>query len=88
MSIRLRPTGGPAPARPVYDQHLYDRCRAGLEPAELLTTAAREHLVYELWLLGWTDVEVAAYTRMSTYTAAAIRTRLGLTCRPPTGAAA
>lgn len=88
MSIRLRPTGGPAPMRPVYDQHLYDQCRAGLEPAELLTTAAREHLVYELWLLGWADVEVASYTLMSTYTAAAIRTRLGLSCRPPAGAAA
>lgn len=87
MSIRLRPTGGPEPLRPVYDQHLYNQCRAGLEPAELLTTGAREHLVYELWLLGWTDVEVAAYTRMSTYTAAAIRTRLGLTCRT-SGAAA
>lgn len=69
MSIRLRRTDGPAPARPVYDQHLYNRCRAGLEPAELLTTNAREHLVHELWLLGWADVEVATYTRMSTYTA-------------------
>ena len=87
MSIRLRPSDGPTPLRPVYDQYLYDQCRAGLEPAELLTTVAREHLVYELWLLGWADVEVATYTRMSTYTAAAIRTRLGLPCRS-TGAAA
>lgn len=87
MSIRLRPTGGPEPLRPVYDQHLYDRCRAGFEPAELLTTGARGQLVYELWARGWTDVEVAVHTRMSTYTAAAIRTRLGLSCRPR-GAAA
>ena len=87
MSISLRPADGPAPLRPGHDRYLYDRCRAGLEPAELLTTAAREHLLYELWSLGWSDVEVAVYTRMSTYTAAAIRTRLGLSCRSK-GAAA
>lgn len=87
MSIRLRHSDGPEPLRPVHDQHLYDLCRAGLEPAELLDTSAREHLLYELWLLGWTDVEVATYTLMTTYTAAAIRTRLGLSCRTP-GAAA
>jgi hypothetical protein len=88
VSIRLRRTDGPAPARPVYDEHLYRQCRAGFEPAELLTTGARGQLVHELWTLGWTDVEVAVHTRMSTYTAAAIRTRLGLSCRPPAGAAA
>lgn len=88
MSIRLRRTDGPIPARPVYDQYLYRRCRDGLEPAELLTTGARAELVAELWELGWTDVEVATHTRMSTYTAAVIRTRLGLPCLPPTGAAA
>ena len=88
MSISLRPADGPAPLRPDHDRYLYDRCRAGLEPAELLTTAAREHLLYELWSLGWTDVEVAVYTRLTTYTAAAIRTRLGLPCNAPRGAAA
>ena len=87
MSTSLRRTDGPKPLRPGHDQYLYDRCRAGLEPAEMLTTGAREHLLHELWLLGWSDVEVAVYTRLTTYTAAAIRTRLGLPCRT-TGAAA
>jgi hypothetical protein len=87
MSIRLRRTDGPIPTRPVSDDYLYRRCRDGLEPAEALTRVARAVLVHELWALGWTDVEVAVHTRLTTYTAAAIRTRLGLPCRPK-GAAA
>ncbi len=48
-------------------------------PAEALSTRGREELVYELHARAWTDSEIAAHTRMSTYTTARIRDRLGLT---------
>ncbi|HLU98717.1 MAG TPA: hypothetical protein VKZ89_17925 [Thermobifida alba] len=61
----------------------------GREPAEALHPQDREDLVAELVGLGWTDLEIAALTRMTTYTTARIRQRLEL---PPneerTGAAA
>lgn len=57
---------------------MYRECRAGREPAESLPTYAREWLVHELWTNGWTDAEIAAWTRMTTYTTARIRERLGL----------
>jgi len=47
-------------------------------PAEALPPADRERLVGELWAAGWTDVEIATHTHMSTYTTARIRARLGL----------
>lgn len=56
---------------------------AGAEPAEALTTRDRDRLVGMLVRDGWTDVEIAALTRMTTYTTARIRTRLGLTANPP-----
>jgi hypothetical protein len=64
-------------------------CWEGTEPAEALTAVEREHLVYELWCFGWTDAEIAAHTRMSTYTVGRIRERLGLAAhpRPSEGAA-
>jgi hypothetical protein len=66
------------------------RCRAGTEPAEALPQQEREQLVTELWAAGWTDVEIAQHTRMTTYTTGRIRIRLGLAAHPPTkrGAAA
>lgn len=57
---------------------LFKQCRAGKEPAEILPSYARDWLVHELWTNGWTDVEIASWTRMSTYTTARIRERLGL----------
>ena len=74
--------GLPTPTRPDItpcSRHaLRTACWEGTEPAEALTTAEREHLVYRLWALRWCDVEIAAHTRMTTYTAARIRERLGL----------
>jgi hypothetical protein len=64
---------------------LLSACWAGREPAESLEPADREQLVYELWALGWTDAEIAAHTRMSTYTAGRIRERLGLAPNTTTG---
>ena len=70
-------------------QLLWGACCAGREPAEALDPRDREDLVAGLVGLGWTDREIAALTRMTTYTTARIRQRLEL---PPneerTGAAA
>lgn len=57
---------------------LYGRALRGLEPAEALSTADRKRLLAELHGWGWTDAEVAAHTRLTTYTAARIRAALGL----------
>lgn len=57
---------------------LLSACWAGGEPAEVLDTTDREDLVHELWRLNWTDVAIAQHTRMTTYTTARIRERLGL----------
>jgi hypothetical protein len=74
--------GRPGPSRPdtspLRRRALLSACWAGREPAESLEPADREQLVYELWALSWTDVEIAAHTRMTTYTAGRIRERLGL----------
>ena len=58
---------------------LLRQCRLGKEPAEALPQFARDWLVHELWSCGWTDLDIATLTRMSTYTTARIRERLGLT---------
>ena len=63
---------------PATRRRLYAACRAGNVPAEVLPPADRERLVGELWAAGWTDVEIATHTHMSTYTTARIRARLGL----------
>jgi hypothetical protein len=47
-------------------------------PAEALSTADRARLVRILHKRGWTDVEIAVHTRMTTYTTGRIRARLGL----------
>jgi uncharacterized protein YerC len=70
------------------DEKLLKACRAGLEPAEMLPTYARDWLVVDLVAEGWTDVEIASHTRMSTYTTARIRTRLGLAANKIKGAVA
>lgn len=57
---------------------LYRKALHGLEPAEALPTAYRHRLVAELHRRGWTDTEIAAHTRMTTYTTTRIRAQLGL----------
>ncbi|PXY17361.1 hypothetical protein [Prauserella flavalba] len=60
-------------------------CWRGEMPAEalaLVDPTEIDQLLYRLWLNGWTDVEIATHTRMSTYTAARIRDRLGLPAHP------
>lgn len=56
----------------------YQRALAGELPAEALTTVERERLVTVLWDAGWSDTDIADWTRMTEYTTARIRTRLGL----------
>lgn len=58
---------------------LWKACCAGLEPAEALDVRDREDLVAALVFRGWTDVEIAVLTRMSTYTTVRIRERIGIT---------
>lgn len=62
---------------PATRHRLYAACRAGDIPAEVLDPADRERLVGELWAAGMNDVEIATRTRMSTYTTARIRSRIG-----------
>lgn len=69
--------------RPVVASLLYAACRAGRDVAEALSTVDRARLVTELHSAGWTDVEVAAHTRMTTFTAGEIRQRLGLAPNQP-----
>lgn len=58
-------------------------CCAGSEPAELLDPRDREDLVAGLVDRGWTDRQIAEHTRMSTYTTARIRERIGLPANQP-----
>lgn len=71
-----------APGRPVTDRQLYAACLAGDLPAELLPPGRRRLLLHELHALGWTDVEIATHTRMTTYTTARLRDQLGLDPNP------
>lgn len=59
-------------------QLLWRACCAGREPAEALDPRDREDLVASLVERGWSDVDIAVLTRMSTYTTARIRQRIGL----------
>lgn len=59
-------------------QLLWRACFEGREPAEALHWRDREDLVAGLVQAGWTDLEIAALTRMSLYTTARIRRRLVL----------
>ncbi|MER5388355.1 hypothetical protein [Saccharopolyspora sp. NPDC002686] len=70
-------------ARPLADRARYRACLLGEQPAEVLDQADRERLVLALHALGWTDVQIAAHTRMTAYTTARIRTRIGLAPRRP-----
>lgn len=86
MAIYLHaaePPGGRPDISPIARERLYRACYRGDEPAELLSRADREDLVYDLWSKGWSDVEIAAHTRMTTYTTGRIRDRLGLAPHRP-----
>lgn len=67
-----------APTPPKPHIVLYERCLAGREPAESLPCKQRELLVAELCTAGWTDLQIAGHTRLTLYTTARIRARLGL----------
>ncbi|WP_145926604.1 hypothetical protein [Amycolatopsis orientalis] len=67
---------------PMARGRLLAACRRGDIPAEALAPADRDHLVYDLWAAGWSDVEIATHTYMSTYTTGRIRARLGLAAHP------
>ena len=56
----------------------YRACLEGDAPAEVLPPNVRELLVAVLHNRGWTDLEIACHTRMTLYTTARIRSRLGL----------
>lgn len=70
------------------DPLLYAAARAGKQPAEALTTGDRARLITELATRGWPDVRIAEHTRMTTYTTARIRGRLGLAANPLSSRAA
>lgn len=67
----------PRPARPVRGHQLAEAL-AGREPAEALPPRERRQLVAQLVAAGWTDADMAAHTRWSTYTVARVRGGLGL----------
>ncbi|MEV6897489.1 hypothetical protein [Amycolatopsis sp. NPDC051372] len=73
----------PPGVAPISYRKLLAACWSGDLPAEQLEPVDRETLVYDLWSAGWTDVEIATHTRLTTYTTARIRDRLGLVPRLP-----
>ncbi|WP_027944245.1 hypothetical protein [Amycolatopsis taiwanensis] len=81
-------TASPAPSGLRSPRWRWEAACAGELPAEALSTRDREDLVWHLHELGWTDVQIAEHTRMSTYTAARIRDCLGLAPHQPKEAAA
>jgi hypothetical protein len=75
---------------PAAEWRLWRLCWRGELPLEALAAAnpaQRDALFTELWKLGWSDVEIAAHTRMTTYTTGRIRQRLGLAAHRDTGRA-
>lgn len=65
------------------EHQLWVKCWEGKEPAESLSTRDREDLVWHLHEQGLTDVEIGEHTRMTLYTTAYIRDRLGLKPNQP-----
>jgi hypothetical protein len=59
------------------DRSAYASAARGHLPAEALPTRLRWRLVAALHRMGWTDVEVAEWTRMTPYTAGRIREGMG-----------
>lgn len=62
----------------------YRAARLGREPAEALAREDRDRLVVELHRAGWSDVQIAQLTRMTTYTTVRIRAALDLQANQPT----
>lgn len=77
MRRRLTAPPDPPESRSRYER--WRKCCHGEVPAEALSARDREDLIAELHALRWSDVEIAEHTKLSTYTAARIRDRLGLT---------
>lgn len=65
------------------ERELYRQAKAGFLPAEALPTHLRWRLVVDLHREGWTDVEIAEHTVMTTYTTCRIREGMGLTINRP-----
>ena len=65
------------------DRALYVLARSGRLPADALPTHVRWQLVVDFHSIGWTDVDIAEHTRMTTYTTARIRSSLGLAPNRP-----
>lgn len=65
------------------ERELYRQAKSGLLPAEALPTHLRWRLVTDLHHDGWTDVEIAEWTAMSTYTTCRIREAMGLSINRP-----
>lgn len=82
-----RPLSG-LPTAPRSDRELWRACCHGREPAEALDPRDREDLIAGLHGRGWTDQEIAAHTRLTCYTVARIRQRIGLLPNPPAALAA
>lgn len=78
MTKRRKFTLTPPPPRRKSAWRTWRDCCAGLLPAELLSSREREDLVWHLHERGWTDLQIAEHTRMTLYTTARIRARLGL----------
>lgn len=64
----------------------YAAALRGREVADALTPSDRARLVAALHARGWTDVQIAQHTRMTTFTTAEIRGRLGLLPNTPSDA--
>lgn len=71
-------TAAPAPSGSRSPRWRWEAACVGEMPAEALSTRDREDLVWQLHELGWSDVEIATHTHMTTFTTARIRARLGL----------
>lgn len=63
---------------PATSPHLFALCRRGQVPAEELSSEDRDRLIRMLWKRCWSVSEIAAHTKLSTYTTARILDRLGL----------
>lgn len=76
--MRRRLTAPPPQPGNRADYRTWRQCCAGELPAEKLSTRDREDLIAELSELGWSDIDIAEHTKLSTYTVGRIRDRLGL----------
>lgn len=80
--VVIRVGRGKFRAVPTVGQEQFYLAKNGLLPAEALPTRVRGQLVAELHEDGFTDVQIAERTHMTTYTAARIRAALGLVPNP------